>query len=72
MPAPDEKQVVRVECDDDVRADGVASPAGGEERVRADVDQETSRGVKAGRPTGLRRRVRVPAPEEKAGHSGAP
>src|SRR5450755_2677257 len=48
VPAPEEKQGVRADRDDDVRADGVARPAGGDEQVRADFGQETSRSGKAG------------------------
>jgi len=39
----------------------------GDEQVRADFAQRASRGLKAGRRTGPRRRVYVPAPEEKQG-----
>ena len=43
------------------------SRASGETGVSADFGPETSRRVKAGPRTALRRRVRVPAPEEKQG-----
>ena len=39
----------------------------GELRVRGDFGRDTSRALKAGRQAGLRRRVRVPAPEQKEG-----
>ena len=42
-------------------------PARGEFRVSCDSARETSREVNAGTRTDLRRRVRVPAPEEKQG-----
>ena len=48
---------------------GVSKDEGGfgENRVSCDSARETSREVKAGRPTGLRRRLGVSAPDEKQG-----
>jgi hypothetical protein len=48
-------------------AEGGAGCAAGDEQGASRFGQDTSRGVKAARPTGPRRRVRVPAPEEKQG-----
>jgi hypothetical protein len=41
VPAPEEKQGVRASLDDDVRGDGLARPAGGEERVAAVIGHDT-------------------------------
>ena len=41
VPAPEEKQGVRASLDDDVRGDGLARPASGEERVAAVIGHDT-------------------------------
>ena len=60
-PGPADRSVTTSEAGDG------AGRANGELRVSCDCARETSRGVKAGPRTGLRRRVRVPALEAKQG-----
>ncbi len=48
-------------------APAVARRARGDEQGATDFDRKTSREMNAGRPTGLWRRVRVPAPDAKQG-----
>jgi hypothetical protein len=67
VPPPDQKQVDEPDGTDDVRSDGVARPGGGETEVSADFGHETSRQVRAGPGSGLRRPVRVPAPDQEQG-----
>jgi hypothetical protein len=67
FPAFTARRVLQANLRDDQQTADIASLAGGDERGAQGFGRETSRHLRAGRPTGPERRLHVPAPEQEQG-----